>query len=135
MKYAWLGATLVAGLIAASACSGDETTPTTATTGAGGSGGGDTCGFMMSGGYGGFGDVCMDEASDGACVTCTRGNCCDELQACETDEQCSCLMACFLEGCDPVGCLLTCTNDGNEQQTAETQALTQCATGCDACLE
>ena len=128
MKHAWFLLAGLGGLIAAAACGDDETTTTTTTTGAGGSGG-ESCGFMMSGGYGGFGDVCMDATGDDACVTCTRANCCAELQACEPDATCSCLLECFLEGCDPVACLQTCG------QNDQVNALTQCATNCDPCLE
>lgn len=97
-------------LTAATGCSDDEASSTnTSTTGTGGAGGGG-CSFDEMGGFGGFGDVCMDMAGDDECLTCTRGACCSELQTCETDPECSCLLACFLEGVDPVCCLTQCGN-------------------------
>ena len=71
----------------------------------------------------------MDQAGDNACVTCVRANCCTEVTDCQTDENCSCLLQCFLDNCDPIECLQLCG------QSDQVNALTQCATGnCTECL-
>jgi hypothetical protein len=117
--FLWLG--IAAALVA---CGDDDTKSSTTTSGSGatGGGGGD-CDFMAGGGYGGFGDICMDAPSDTACVTCTRMNCCTELGACETDATCACVLDCFTGGCDPFTCLTRCG------QNDATNALVQCAGG------
>ena len=126
MKHAWILAAALGGVALAAACSDDDTsTPTTAT----GSGGGAAC-FTPSGGYGPFGDVCMAEPGDNECLTCTRANCCPQAEACAPDSTCACLLECFLDGCDPIGCLQTCG------QNDQVNALTQCASAnCEACLQ
>ena len=97
------------------ACSDDEgsstsqntTTTTTATTGSGGSGG--SCEGDLTGQAGGT-LVCMAQADDTPCIGCARMECCMELQGCLPDENCRCLLECFIANCDPVGCLNACGN-------------------------
>ncbi len=134
VKYAARFVVVAAMLAAASyGCSDDEGETTSTTSGAsssssssgtGGAGGNAAC-FEAGGGYGGFGNICMTEASDGACLACTRGNCCTEVTNCETEDNCRCLLQCFLENCDAVACLQLCG------QSPEVSALTTCAaTNC-----
>jgi hypothetical protein len=42
----------------------------------------------------GGGDVCMIEMDDDACATCTKTNCCDQLDACYADPDCQCTVLC-----------------------------------------
>ena len=93
------------------ACSDDEgsstsqNTTTTTTSGNGGSGG--SCEGDLTGQAGGT-LICMAQADDTACIGCARMECCMELQACLPDDNCRCLLECFIAGCDPVGCLNLC---------------------------
>jgi hypothetical protein len=128
MKHAWFVAAALAGLALAAACGDDDTSTPTTATGTGGAGAG--CGFMLSGGYGGFGDVCMGEPGESECLSCTRSSCCMEAEACAPDTTCSCLLECFLAGCDPIGCLQSCG------QNDQVNALTKCAQeNCPVCLQ
>ncbi len=134
---------LLAGLLASLpyGCSDDEgettgtsgsgvpstaTTTSTSTSGSGGSGGGTggmgPC-FEASGGYGGFGEVCMMQPGDNACIGCARSNCCAQVETCSNDAQCSCLLQCFTDNCDPIACLQLCG------QNPAVNELVMCATG------
>lgn len=115
------------------ACSDDEgsstsqNTTTTTTTGAGGSGG--SCEGDLTGQAGGT-VICMAQADDTPCIGCARTECCMELQGCLPDENCTCLLECFIAGCDPVGCLTRCG------QSDPRDALIQCVQpNCAVCTQ
>ena len=44
-----------------------------------------------------------------------KDNCCDELLACEADEDCSCIAACVDEGGFPIQCAQECGVNGINQ--------------------
>ena len=123
-------------LLAFGACGDDSvpyvpTGPTGTTTSAATTGGGAaaTCTFTPGGPYGPFSDLCVGAQDDSSCLSCTRSMCCAEVEACGADGggACSCLLACFLDNCDPVQCVVDC--GGNP----ESQALIGCVT--DNCLD
>ena len=74
----------------AAATTGEAATSTSTTGGGGGAGGSQlTCADYGpdAGPFGPFGDVCMLEPGDSACVECVRPACCPEAQACESDTE------------------------------------------------
>lgn len=133
-----MGAGSIAVVLCIAACSDDDGSSSTATTtnsssaSAGGAGGG-SCMPGELGGQAGSAAICAGEASDTACVTCTRMKCCDQLQACLPDTNCHCLLECFLGGCDPVGCLADC--GGGNQTDALISCVSNMQTGCPVCLQ
>jgi hypothetical protein len=67
------------------------------------------CSNVCSAGYcGAPASSCKAEPGDSACIACTRLDCCDELQRCETDSVCSCHLYCQKKSTpeDFVGCLV-----------------------------
>ena len=106
--------------------SGVPATSTTTGSGGAGTGGMGPC-FEAGGGYGGFGEVCMMQPGDNACIGCARGSCCTQVEACSNDAQCSCLLQCFTDNCDPIACLQLCG------QNPAVNELVMCAT--DSCGE
>lgn len=108
--------------------SSDSSSSTTTSS----SSGMDACMFDAEGGFGPFGDICMAQSGDDACVTCARANCCTEVQACEGTE-CACLFECFLEPtCPAPQCLLECPTEGAEAQAVISCALDKCGSECGA---
>jgi len=123
MKHAWMGMLLIGSL--AWGCGDDDGE----TDGGNGEGGTTTTTSTMGVGGGANGELCNDAPDDTACVTCTRAGCCDELQVCQTDTDCACLLDCFLAGTDPIECINQC---GQSDATNDLVgcASTSCATEC-----
>jgi hypothetical protein len=129
---------VAAGLVAAS-CDGDDdsssgTTRTAvasvsnaASSGAGGGGG--TCMGDLTG-EAGAGTICDEKADDTECVSCTRMNCCTQIQDCLPDENCRCLLECFLGGCPGAQCLQECGTGMPTQQV-----ITCVSDSCQICLQ
>lgn len=110
------------------ACGDDDGSADSSTTSS--SSGMDACMFNAEGGFGPFGDICMDQAGDDACVTCARANCCPQVQACEGTE-CACLFDCFLEPtCPATQCLIECPIDNPEASAVIDCATNECADEC-----
>lgn len=78
-------------------------------------------------------DLCLPEPNDDACTVCTKGMCCDELIACQSDEDCSCMYDCIVQGGDIATCAGTCMV--NPQNSPALLAIAQCGmANCnDAC--
>lgn len=78
-------------------------------------------------------DLCLPEPNDDACTVCTKGMCCDELTACQSDEDCSCMYDCIVQGGDIATCAGTCMV--NPQNSPALLAIAQCGmANCnDAC--
>lgn len=61
-------------------------------------GGSSTTTMEMASGTLGAPGMCAPEPDDGACLTCIKSKCCDQKQACEANEDCSCLLTCLSRG-------------------------------------
>ena len=48
--------------------------------------------------------VCDPHRTDDACWACTRDSCCDALEACYDDPDCTCYVDCVSAGTEPVTC-------------------------------
>jgi hypothetical protein len=56
----------------------------------------------------GDGDPGCAPMADTPCAMCTAENCCDEITACQEDEDCACLTDCIQQGIDIMGCFPMC---------------------------
>ncbi len=71
----------------------------------------------------GGGGVCDPAPGDDACASCSKENCCSELEACDGNEGCTCWFECLGGGGDFQECFLMCG------QSPEFQAFGGCAMG------
>ena len=56
----------------------------------------------------GGGMVCEPEGDDTTCVTCTKENCCPELEACAADTACACTLECLSTEKNPEAAIAMC---------------------------
>jgi hypothetical protein len=99
-----------------------------------GDGPGDGDGDGDGDGGDGDGDAGCEPGNNSPCALCTAENCCDELMACEGDQDCACLTECVGEGGDPIECFGMCGIDPNgmNQALMDLRACTmsECANEC-----
>jgi len=90
---------------------------------------GDTDVASTGGATEGGGDACIPEATDDACVTCTKTSCCEEVVACNADPICVCMQGCV----GGVNDIAPCTEECGMNTTfgpLTTCAATNCAADC-----
>jgi hypothetical protein len=74
----------------------------------------------------GDGDLACDPVNDTECAVCTAENCCDQITACQEDEDCACLSGCIAEGNDPIMCFEDCGVEPMGMMNPQLGALRMC---------
>jgi hypothetical protein len=90
--------------------------------GSGGTEGGDGDGDTGAG-------ICMIDGSETACQICLEHLCCEQLENCDVEMGCFCMLECLAQS-DPVTCAMTCTPDLAYFQLIQCRA-TSCAAVCE----
>jgi hypothetical protein len=99
--------------------------------GDGGDGDGDGDGGDGDGdGDGGDGDgdtgTDCEPANDSPCAVCSAENCCDEITACQEDEDCGCLSDCLAQGTEVIECGQMCGLNPNQLMDPLLMAIREC---------
>jgi hypothetical protein len=72
----------------------------------------------------GDGDQGCTPINDTECAMCQAENCCEEIMACEANDDCSCFTDCIIEGMDAMACAQAC--EVNPMMIPELMALRAC---------
>lgn len=96
---------------------------TSGNSGSGASGSGGT-----SGGAGTSGDACSGVMVDGKCGQCLADSCCDELIACQHDNDCLTLTDC-VGNCNDDSCVQTCADSASSSSVDLYNTFIDCASG------
>jgi hypothetical protein len=73
--------------------------------------------------------LCRIDGSEDPCQICLEFLCCEQLENCDVESGCNCMVACLLES-DPVTCAMTCTPGLAYFQLLQCQAMS-----CEAVCE
>jgi hypothetical protein len=74
----------------------------------------------------GDGDAGCVPLGNTQCDACTAENCCDEIMACQADQDCTCLSDCVAMNVEPQMCLQMCNIDPNGLMNPQLLALREC---------
>ena len=73
--------------------------------------------------------ICMIDGSESPCEICLEYLCCDQLENCDVEIGCFCMLDCLAQS-DPVACAMTCTPGLAYFQLLQCKAMS-CATVCE----
>ena len=108
---------------------GDESGTGGAETESAGAGDGDgDSGDGDGDGDGDQGRLCRIDGSEDPCETCLEFLCCEQLENCDVESGCNCMVDCLIES-DPVTCAMTCTPGAAYFQLLQCQ-MTSCTAVC-----